>query len=883
MKKQALGEGKKSLSIRTILLVLFLLILSMAVVGNSHIIISNWRSSSEKTTLGMARDLNERIHEDIHDFMETPRHMNLLNHKVIATGILDLSETTNRERYFLGVLQTYEDHIYSFSFGSVHGEYYGARRSPDGVLEIMRNDASTGGVSWYYEVREDLTAGDRVVVAGAFDPRTRDWYRAAQSKGAFTFSPVYQHFVMDDLAISASIPVYSPENDFMGVLGAHLLLSGINDYLETIAEDSRGFAYIYEKDSGLMIGNSIGVENFRVEADGSYVRNSYRDIEKALMEGSSGKVNSSQGTENLEATYAVNTEIFEGSGLEWVVVSGIARSLLSAEVNRTINFTIGFVILMGLFTLGAYSFSTKVLLDPIANLLEVSEKIASGDLSQRAEVSRMDEIGRISIAFNNVAESLQSLINDLEGIVARRTEELHGALEDRQRSADQLRLLLDSTAEAIYGVDTEGRCTFTNTSCLKMLGYSSEESLIGRNMHNLIHYQKKDGTPLPRETCEMDRAFKEGKKTHAEDEVFWRSDGTFFEVEYYSYPQYRGENLVGAVVNFMDITSRKKDEEQIRYLSYHDELTGLKNRRYVDEQIRQYALADKIPFSVIIGDINGLKMTNDIFGHGAGDNLIKKSAQIIRQSTREKDTIARIGGDEFLVLLPDTGKEETGQVIKRINQSFSEATIDAIKCSISLGSDTRLTQGKSLEETMTNAENAMYKEKTLKRNDINQHLIKTLMETLHRRSKEEEAHSQGVAELSGKIARALGLDAAAGYRMEKAGYHHDIGKIVLSEELLHKRPLSEVEKQKMKNHSVVGYRILNLFDETLDIAEGVYSHHEWFNGEGYPKGLKGEEIPMMARILAVAEVYDRMVNPWGALPLSHEEAVSEIGRLSGTY
>jgi HD-GYP domain-containing protein (c-di-GMP phosphodiesterase class II) len=97
-------------------------------------------------------------------------------------------------------------------------------------------------------------------------------------------------------------------------------------------------------------------------------------------------------------------------------------------------------------------------------------------------------------------------------------------------------------------------------------------------------------------------------------------------------------------------------------------------------------------------------------------------------------------------------------------------------------------------------------------------------------------------------------------KLKRAGYLHDIGKIVLEEQLLHKKPFAEEDLEKMKQHPVVGYRILNLFDDTLDLAEPVYSHHERWNGTGYPRGLRGEEIPLLARILAVTETYDRVLN-----------------------
>jgi PAS domain S-box-containing protein len=126
--------------------------------------------------------------------------------------------------------------------------------------------------------------------------------------------------------------------------------------------------------------------------------------------------------------------------------------------------------------------------------------------------------------------------------------------EKSKQNEEDLRLILDSIAERIYGIDLEGKCTMCNASCLSMLGYSHERQLLGKNMHDIIHNKYPDGTYYPEEQCRILQAFKKGQGTHVEDEVFWRADGTCFPVEYFSYPQYRNGRVIGAVVTFSDIT-----------------------------------------------------------------------------------------------------------------------------------------------------------------------------------------------------------------------------------------------------------------------------------------------------------------------------------------
>jgi PAS domain S-box-containing protein len=132
--------------------------------------------------------------------------------------------------------------------------------------------------------------------------------------------------------------------------------------------------------------------------------------------------------------------------------------------------------------------------------------------------------------------------------------------QDLRESGEMVRLLLDSTAEAIYGIDMRGNCTLCNRACVKLLGYQETADLLGKNMHALVHYMRADGTPYPVEECHIFQAFRQGKGSHVDDEVMWRSDGTNFPTEYWSYPIFRDKQVIGAVVTFVDITVRRQAE-----------------------------------------------------------------------------------------------------------------------------------------------------------------------------------------------------------------------------------------------------------------------------------------------------------------------------------
>jgi len=835
-----------------------------SIFGIGCIVFGRWYSSAELTIKSIAGNIGEIIYNRVYSLLEVPHQMNVANHRIIENGILDLSDDRLRDKFFVSVLSSHSDEIYSFSFATAKGEYYGARRNELGLIEIMRNDATTGGSTWYYSVNEDFTAGDIVLKAGTFDPRTRHWYKAAEAAGGPVISPVYKHFVMDDLTVSVALPVYDSSGKLQGVLGTHMLLSGIETFLEDTVEKYQGHAVIVEKNTGALIANSMGVDNFTVLSDGTLKRYKISDIQLSDIRQAYDyyKLNLDPNFiyKGTSEKLCVNTREIRMNGIDWLVITAVPEELLMDSVTSSIRWTVFLVVLALLLSVVSYNGVIEMLTMPLNNLLEVSDALTSGDLSRRAEVVRNDEIGNISIRLNKLADKMQSLVENLEANVRERTEELHTANATLEENKNQLRLILDTAAEAIYGIDLAGHCTFCNLKCIQLLGFTRQEELLGKNMHYLIHHSSADGTPLPEEDCKIIQSIKQQKVTHADNEVFWRADGTKFNVEYNAVPQVKNGVVIGGVITFMDITDRKQKEEMIRYLSYHDPLTGLFNRTFLKDNLSKIDSEDNLPLSVIFADINGLKMTNDIFGHVAGDKLVKQSADILRWASRESDIVARIGGDEFVILLPKTSQESAEDIMSRIRVGFSNARVEAIKCSISLGCDTKISADQSLEEIMANAENAMYKDKVMNRQSINKDMIDTIVDTLHSRSPREKQHSIGVMELCGKIGSALKLSEPEIDKLKRAGYLHDIGKIILNEKILSKEELTEEEMETMQQHSAVGFRILSLFDDKLDLAEYVYSHHERWDGKGYPRGLKGERIPLISRIIAVAETYERVLN-----------------------
>lgn len=887
MKDNMTEKTIKTLSIRTIMILVFsaIMLITIGIIG--VVVFSNWVSSADATTERIVRDMNNDIYHQIEILMDTPLRNNEINQKLIDNGIVDLSNEVEREKFFVGALQSQDEAIYSFSIGMETGEYYGARRNEAGVIEIMRNNAETDGNSWYYSVNDDLSAGELVVQAGKFDPRTRAWYKVAQESGNPGFSPVYKHFVMEDLTVSAAYPIYNSEGILQGVLGTHIILSSIDQYLKENVKEVNGIAIIAEKETGELIGNSLRLKNFDLLSDGATDRISIQEIENAIINQAYDIFRETSPSQFKVMTngesYYIHIREYQKEGIDWLVISAIPEALLMAGIYEIMRLTTIITIAAALISIILYLIFTNNLLKPINYLVDMTEKYSQGDLRQRAKVIRNDELGRISSAYNNMAETISSLVNNLEAKVEERTLEWEKLNVELTEYKEQLQLILDSTAEGIYGIDIDGNCTFCNASSLRLLGYQDQDELLGKNMHWQIHHSYIDGSSFPLEKCKIFQSFREGKGTHSDDEIFWKEDGSSINVEYYSYPQLKDGNVIGTVVTFMNNTERKTAEERIKYLGEHDSLTGLFNRVYFDNALKEIDTKENLPISIIFSDVNGLKLTNDIFSHAAGDALIVKCAEIMKEACRDSDIVARVGGDEFIILLPNTPATIAEKIIERVNNELAKVKIEAIHCSMSMGYETKAEIGQDIEKIIAGAENKMYSEKRLKQKHINSDLINSIITTLHERSPHEKNHSHSVSELCLRLGKVMNLSETELKRLKDAGFYHDIGKIVFDDHLLnYEKPFSEEEIREIQDHTVIGYRILNLFEDTLNLAEDVYSHHEKWDGSGYPKGLKGKEIPLLARIISLVERYDTLVNSNPENLDCKNKALQLIKEMSGT-
>jgi diguanylate cyclase (GGDEF)-like protein/putative nucleotidyltransferase with HDIG domain len=345
-----------------------------------------------------------------------------------------------------------------------------------------------------------------------------------------------------------------------------------------------------------------------------------------------------------------------------------------------------------------------------------------------------------------------------------------------------------------------------------------------------------------------------------------------------------------------------------------DALTGLRNHRYFQErfnqEIEKSALSDET-FSVLSIDLDFFKTYNDIYGHAMGDEILKEFGQLIRSSIRTSDVGARYGGDEFTVILLQTAAEGAEMVAERIREGLQSSMDEkGIMLTCSIGIACWRTDGITRETLIQAADKALYAAKaagrnriclaselkttepvrpetTLKEDDTNaiENIVYALAATVDTRDHYTYGHSKSVARYATELAAAMGYTREGIKRIRAAALLHDIGKLSIPDSILTKEgPLTNEEWELMKHHPEMGIGILKYIVGLRGCIDAVLFHHERYDGKGYPRGLKGENIPLDARIMSVADAYDAMTSErsYKEGRLSKEDALKELKKCAGT-
>jgi diguanylate cyclase (GGDEF)-like protein/PAS domain S-box-containing protein len=445
-------------------------------------------------------------------------------------------------------------------------------------------------------------------------------------------------------------------------------------------------------------------------------------------------------------------------------------------------------------------------------------------------------------------------------------------------SEERYRTLFEESREAIYITSRDGKLIDFNQSALDIFGFTREEMMGLDVLH--IYVNPADRYKFQQEIEQKGSVRNYGVK-------FRKKDGKEMDCLLTSTVR---KGIDGAIIGYQgiirDITENKKVEDQLRHLSLHDPLTGLYNRAYFEEEMHRLESGRFDSVGIIMCDVDGLKLVNDALGHYNGDKLLMATANALRESFREGDVVARVGGDEFAILLPNSDSTTLEIASSRIQEAIGEynSATPELPLSISMGSAMSTGNPIIMNNLFKEADNNMYREKLHHSLTARSTIVQTLMKALETRDFVTEGHVNRLQKLVVTLAKAIGLPERSTIDLRHLAEFHDIGKVGIPDYIIFKQGgLTPEEVIEMQRHCEIGHRIALCTPDLVPIADLILKHHEWWTGKGYPLGLKGEEIPLECRILAIAEAYEAMTNsrPYHKA-ISHDEALAELQKYAGT-
>lgn len=735
--------------------------------------------------------------------------------------------------------------------------------------------------SIYYGTKDNvmINASGWIPPAG-FDLRERPWYMMAKGQKEVIITDVFLNASKDDLVSTIAKPVYNQKQELIGVVGGDISIKTVVAMVGEYKLGRNGESFLLNKNGELLAHSTLtDMNNLNI----SIPTDEYLPLIEKIIEGGTGFETTNKGT--LEG-YLTYTPI---ENTQWILASfTTVRDFYAASQQLTIGFILVAILSLLIFYVFLL-FLKKSIIKPLITLensvsnIDIEEDITyridildNGRSEFRSLVDKinalLDKIEAYFFEIRNDKEELQMINEELEASL----EQMIAAEEEIMRQKKYFEALFTNSSDGIVLLNQSHHIIDLNQRFTDIFGYKIDE-IKGKELDSII--AKKE---IFSEANGLTHNLLEGQVVSKES-IRYRKNNEPIDVLIKGVPILYEGHVVGGYGIYTDISERKKSEREILYISYHDRLTGLYNRTYFEGELKKVEKEGFLPISIIMGDVNGLKMSNDAFGHDEGDRLLRCIAEILNSVCTNDAIPARIGGDEFAIILTNTDEKEGLLICNEIKKRCTEDSIGTLQLSLSLGLATMYSIEEDLEETYKLAENRMYDNKLLESKSTRSSIIASLLKSLEEKTHETEEHSSRMMELGLLLGKKLELNDSQLNELRLLAALHDIGKIAIPDHILDKEgPLTEEEWNIMRKHSEIGYRIASATPELANIAEAILHHHERWDGKGYPYSLEGDKIPLSARVIAVVDAYDAMTSdrPYRRA-MESEAAILELSKGRG--
>ncbi len=691
-----------------------------------------------------------------------------------------------------------------------------------------------------------------------FDLTQRPWYQEAALQKQLIYTGVFLNASKDKWIVTIAMPVFGEDGTLAGVVGGDLDVNTVIRQIQGEAGRIGGYAFVLDSKGKL-------IRQGESEADlGNGLKALNVDFERIVGKKGLEKLNGPSFNGFFAYTPIRDTGWTLGNLVSLKAAYPHYKHMLMTSLILVAALAVVFMVFIRL--------QKKHFLSPLFQL-------ESGINAINPE---KDRTYRINLAPDAGLDTLAATINAMLDKVERQLDQLQRMDSQLKISEERWKFALEGSGAGVWDINFSTQEINYSDSYKQMLGYSANDHIDEfSKLFTLIHPDDAE-----RVRAEVEKHFRKEIACYTTEHRVRCKDGS------YKWILDRGKVMVWRddgeplrmVGTHSDIDERKKAEEEILYLSYHDKLTGLFNRAYFEAELKRLDDEGLLPISIIMGDLNGLKMANDVFGHATGDRLLKTMADIFVKAAEDKGSVSRIGGDEFAIILPSATVDFANAIVTKIKNACKNVAADIIQPSVALGVGVKEHPDQDVDMLYKQAENMMYNNKLVESQSTRSSIISSLRKTLEEKTHETEAHGQRLRSHAMAIGKIIGLHDNQLNELELLALLHDIGKIAIPDSILEKKgKLTEDEWVIMRKHCEIGYRIAVSTPELAMVANGILHHHERWDGGGYPQALKEKEIPLSSRIIAVADAFDAMTSdrPYHrAIP--QEEAVKELERCAGT-